>query len=76
MKQDGSQGCLKPSSRYATTPKLNKGEQSFLHGACCLNLTYIAIMFHHDIPKPYIVIEWNRIALQTATVYFFFLKDL
>ena len=52
------------------TPKLSTGEQSFLY-TCCHNLIHIAIKFHHDIPKPYIVIEFNRIALQTVIVYFF-----
>ena len=36
-----------------------------------LNLIFIVIKFYHDIPKPNIVIECNRIALQTGIVYYF-----
>ena len=52
------------------TRKLSKTEQPFLYETCCLNLIYIAIKFHYDIPKPYIVTESNRAALQTVIVYF------
>ena len=41
------------------TPKLSKGEQPFLYETRCLNLISIAVKFHHDIPKPYIVIEYK-----------------
>ena len=53
------------------TPKLSKSEQPFLYETHCLNLIYIAIKFHHDNQEPYIVTECNRIALQTAIVYFY-----
>ena len=49
------------------TIKLSKGKQPVMSQTNRLNFT----KFYHDIPKPYTVTECNRIALQTAIVYFF-----
>ena len=38
------------------TLKIRTGKQSFLYVTQCLNLIYIAIKFHYDIAKGYLVI--------------------
>ena len=52
--------------KWTQFQKSSKGEQAFLHKP-----HIDAIQFHHDIPKSCIVIECNRIALQTAIVHLY-----
>ena len=64
-------GCAKivlKINQRDITPKISKVKERFLYETRCLNCIYIAI----DSPKPYIGIECNRIAFQTAMKVYFY----
>ena len=50
----------KKNSKRGITPKLKKGEQSFVYVTHCLDLIHIPIKFHEEIPISYRVIGCTR----------------
>ena len=51
----------KKSNQRETTQKVRKGEQSFLHDTCHLDIIHIAVKFPSDIPYGYRVTVRTRI---------------
>ena len=58
-----SSGELKTNKREVTE-KVRKGEQSFLHATCCLDLIHTAMWYRPDITCGYLVMVCTRRVLK------------
>ena len=61
-------GLHKKSFRNLTkgrnSKEIRKGKQSFIYMTQCVNLIYIAIKFHHEIPMGYLVMGCAKNSLK------------